>query len=191
MKLLGAILGYRLFARSRGLKMISGASLVLLSILLLNSFGFSQQSPKPKAPVKSRLQVFFAELENQELDAIQGKDQSALNRILADDFRESRPDNADKPTSREDWLREAFSRTAKSYEVRQMSVRPLSPQISVASFILSQAFEQGGRSETEERFVVDVWTNSGGGDNWRCTDRYSWRVTALPHPTPDAKTSGK
>ncbi len=191
MKLLGAIFWYHSLARSRKVNMISAACLVLLSILLLNSFGLSQQSPKPKAPVKSRLQVFFAELENQELDAIQGKDQSALNRILSDDFRESRPDNADKPTSREDWLREAFSRTAKSYEMRQMSVRPLSPQISIASFILSQVFEQGGGSETEERFVVDVWTNTGGGDNWRCTDRYSWKVTGLPHPTPNSKFSGK
>ncbi len=189
MKLLGAILGRRLFSKCRTVTMTSIAS--MLSIILLNSVGFSQQSPKPKAPVKSRLQVFFAELENQELNAIQGKDQSALNRILSDDFRESRPDNADKPTSREDWLREAFSRTAKSYEMRQMSVRPLSPQISIASFILSQVFEQGGGSETEERFVVDVWTNTGGGDNWRCTDRYSWKVTGLPHPTPNSKTPGK
>ncbi|MDP9160065.1 MAG: nuclear transport factor 2 family protein [Acidobacteriota bacterium] len=180
-----------MFSRLRVVKTISAASVALISIALLNSAGFSQQTPKPKPPAKSRLQVFFAELENQELNAIQGKDQSALNRILSDDFRESRPDNADKPTSREDWLREAFSRTAKSYEMRQMSVRPLSPQISIASFILSQAFERGGRSETEEHFVVDVWTNTGGGDNWRCTDRYTWKVTGLPHPMPGAKPSGK
>lgn len=165
-------------------------ALFLLPIFV--SGALAQQGAKRKSAVAtSRLQVFFSELETQELNAIQDKDQAALNRILADDFQESRPDPPGQPIAREDWLKAAFSRRSKSFGLRQMTIRSISPQISIASFILSQVFEQAGKTDTEDRFVVDVWTNTGGGDNWRCTGRYSWGVAALPHPAQNAKSGGK
>jgi hypothetical protein len=33
---------------------------------------------------------------------------------------------------------------------------------------------------TEVDFVVDIWINSGIGDNWRCTDRYFSEVKGIP-----------
>jgi hypothetical protein len=173
------------------MKSFTVAAVVFL-LMFVSRASPAQQSAKRKAPVAtSRLQVFFSELETQELNAIQDKDQAALNRILADDFQEFRPDPPGKPIAREDWLKDAFSRRAKSFELRQMTIRSISPQISIASFILSQAFEQAGKTDTEDRFVVDVWANSGGGDNWRCTGRYSWSVAGLPHIQQNAKPGGK
>ena len=191
MKLLGT--PARLSSKFDLLRACALKSLATVSILAVSSAGFSQQAakPKPPPPAKSRLQVFFGELENQGLVAIQDKDQAALNRILSNDFQEFRPDSPTQPVTREDWLRDAFSRRAKTFELRQIVVRSISPQISIASFILSQTYEMSGKTETEERFVVDVWSNTGGGDNWRCTDRYSWKVTGLPRTPQDAKSSGK
>lgn len=167
-------------------------AIALFLVPMFISGAFSQQATKRKPPVvTSRLQVFFSELETQELNAIQDKNQAALNLILADDFQESRPDPPGQPIAREDWLKAAFSRKAKSFELRQMTIRSVTPQISIVSFILSQVFEQSGKADNEDRFVVDVWANTGGGDNWRCTGRYSWIVAGLPHPQQNSKAGGK
>jgi len=131
---------------------------------------------------KARLQVFFSELETQWLKAVQDKNQSALNRILSDDFQVWTSIPPGDPIPREVWLGQVFGRKLQSFQLRQLGVRPVSPEVAVVSFILTET-SQSAIPRAENHFVVDIWTNSGAGDNWRCTDRYFSEVGGIPHST--------
>jgi hypothetical protein len=122
-------------------------------------------------PANPKLKVFFSELETQWLKAAQDKDPAALNRIVADNFQvwTSAPGG---PISRSDWLLGVFARKLLSFQLSQLAVRELSPEIVVVSFVDTETYKQSSTPQTEDRFVVDVWTNNRSGDNWRCTDRY-------------------
>jgi Domain of unknown function (DUF4440) len=130
------------------------------------------QEKDHKVVPNAKLQIFFSELETQWLKAAQDKDPAAFNRIVSDDFHLWAPAAPGKPIARADWLAGVFGRRLLSFQVRQLAVRELSPTIAVVSFVQTDTFQQSATPQTEDHFVVDVWTNSGGGDNWRCTDRY-------------------
>jgi hypothetical protein len=126
----------------------------------------------------TRLQVFFSELETQWLKAVQEKNPAALNRLVSDDFhlRTAIPRN---PVSHEEWLLGVFGRNLQSFQLRQLAVRQVSPEVAVVSFIQTETYESA-TPQTETHFVVDIWINSGSGDNWRCTDRYFSEVNGIP-----------
>ncbi|MBV9573530.1 MAG: nuclear transport factor 2 family protein [Acidobacteriales bacterium] len=127
---------------------------------------------------ESRLQIFFTELENQGLLAVQERNEGALNRLFADQFRVRVPATA-SDTSREEWIRNVFGRRLQSFQVHEMTVDPVSADVSVAGFLLTETFEQPGAPLTETHFIVDVWANTGGGDHWRCVHRYSVDAPSL------------
>jgi hypothetical protein len=126
----------------------------------------------------TRLQVFFSELETQWIKAVQEKNPAALNRVVSDDFHlwTAIPRN---PISREEWLLGVLGRHLQSFQLRQLAVRQLSPAIAVVSFVQTETFESA-TPQAENHFVVDIWINSGSGDNWRCTDRYFSEVSDAP-----------
>jgi hypothetical protein len=121
---------------------------------------------------KTHLQIFFSELETQWLKAIQGKDPAALNRVVSDDFRLWAATPPGTPISRSEWLLGIFGRRLLSFQVRQLAVRELSPEIAVVSFVQTETYQQSATPQTVDHFVMDIWINKGDGDNWRCTDRY-------------------
>jgi hypothetical protein len=127
---------------------------------------------------QTRLQVFFSELETQWLKAVQEKNAAALNGVVADDFHvwTALPGS---PSSREQWFLGVFGRNLQSFQLRQLAVREVSPQIAVVSFVQTETY-QSATPQTESHFIVDIWINSGSGDNWRCTDRYSSEVSGIP-----------
>jgi hypothetical protein len=53
-----------------------------------------------------------------------------------------------------------------------VAVRKLTSEIAIVSFVKTETYQQTATPQTEDHFVVDIWINSGSGDNWRCTDRY-------------------
>ena len=85
------------------------------------------------------------------------------------------------PTPHEVWQKQAFGRTLQSFRLRQLAVRAVSPEVSIASFVLSETFGQAGKPQTEDSFVVDVWVKNGDDDTWKCTDRYVSAVTGGAH----------
>lgn len=129
---------------------------------------------------KNKLQVFFSELETQWLKAAQDKDPAALNRIVSDDFQQQTPDPPGNSMSRSDWLLATFGRRVLSFQVRQLAVREISPTISVVSFVQTETYKETATAQTDEQFVVDIWINSGAGDNWRCADRYVSEIRGVP-----------
>jgi len=148
--------------------------LVLSSVLIFLAAAapfVSAQQPQ-RYVTRTRLQAVFSDLEHQWLKAVQAKDAAALGTILADEFEVWSPESPATPIPREDWTTQAFARKLQEFHVRQIVVRAVSPEVSVASFILSETIDEGGKSVQETHFVVDVWTHHGNADAWRCTDRY-------------------
>ena len=142
---------------------------------------------------RTRLQVLFSDLEGKWLKAIQDKDQGTLNRLLPDEFQVWTPAPPGSPIAREDWLKSALARKLQSFQFRQMAVRSVSSETSIASFVLTETFQKAGKPQSEEHFIVDVWMKSPGSEDWKCTDRYSWELGQVPNPpdTQEAKPSGK
>ena len=155
------------------------ALVVLLCISSLFASPQDQEKDHKVVP-NAKLQVFFSELETQWLKAAQDKDPAALNRIVSDDFHLWTPTAPGNPIPRADWLVGVFGRRLLSFQLRQLAVRELSPTIAVVSFVQTDTFQQSATPQTEDQFVVDVWINSGGGDNWRCTDRYLSEAKRTP-----------
>jgi hypothetical protein len=136
------------------------------------------QEKEHRVVTNTRLQVFFSELETQWLKAVQDKNPAALNRVVSDDFHlwTAVPGN---PISRAEWFLGVFGRKLQSFQVRQLAVRQVSPEIAVVSFLQTETY-QSATPQTANHFVVDIWINSGSGDNWRCTDRYFSEVSPIP-----------
>src|ERR1700730_140848 len=128
---------------------------------------------------KTQIQVFFSELEKQCLKAVQEKNPAALNRVLSDDFQVWTSTPPGNPISRDEWLLGVFGRKLQSFQLRQVAVRAVSPEVAVVSFVLTETY-QSATPQTEGHFVVDIWINHGSGDNWRCTDRYFSELSGIP-----------
>ena len=152
---------------------------VLLCILRLPGWPRDQEKAHRVAP-KPQLQVFFSKLETQWLSAIQDKNPTALNLIVSDDFHLWTSAPPGSPISRDEWLVGIFGRRLLSFQMRQLAVRELSSNIAVVSFVQTETYQQSATPQTDDHFVVDIWTNNGSGDNWRCTDRYYSEVRGIP-----------
>jgi hypothetical protein len=175
------------------MKRLLSASVLFTIIVCQLSAPAAAQEPGHRIVTKTRLQVLFGDLESQWLKAVQQKDAAALDVLLGEEFQVWTPLPTSYPIPREDWQKAAFGRPFQSFRLTQMAVRGVTPDVSVASFRLSQAFA-AVQSQTEDFFVVDVWLKSGKGDNWKCTDRYMWRVSATAQPSgakEDVKPTGK
>jgi hypothetical protein len=150
-------------------------------LCMLSVPGWSQDQEKGHGVAsKPQLQVFFSKLETQWFNAIQDRDQAALNLIVADDFHLWTSVPPGNPISREEWLVGIFGRRLLSFSTRQLAVRGISSNIVVVSFVQTETYQQSATPQTEDHFVVDIWINSGSGDNWRCTDRYFSEVKGIP-----------
>jgi hypothetical protein len=156
------------------------ASIVVL-VCMLKLPGWPQDQEKGrKVDPKPQLRVFFSKLETQWLSAIQDKDPAALNLIVSDDFHLWTSAPPGNPVSREQWLVGIFGRRLLSFGMRQLAVRGIGSNIAVVSFVQTETYQQSAAPQTEDHFVVDIWINSGSGDNWRCTDRYFSEVRGIP-----------
>jgi hypothetical protein len=125
------------------------------------------------------LQIFFSELETQLLKAVQDKSPAALNLIVSDDFQVWTASPPGNPISRSEWLLGIFGRKLLSFNLRQLTVHQLTPEIAVVSFVETDTYKQSATPQTEDLFVIDVWITKGTGDNWRCTDRYVSQVAGI------------
>jgi hypothetical protein len=150
----------------------------LLVLLCTNALIHSPQGQQKghRVVTSARLQIFFSELETQWLKAVQDKNPAALNRVVSDDFHLW---TAENPVSRAEWFSGVFGRNLQSFQLRQLAVRQVSPEIAVVSFVQTETY-QSATPQNANHFVVDIWINSGTGDNWRCTDRYFSEVSAIP-----------
>ena len=168
---------------------------IVLSILVMGQACgvFAQQTqPDPngarRVVTTTRLVAIFADLENQWLQAQQHKDESALSRLLGEDFQVWMP-SVSGPVPREEWQQRAFARSLTSFQFRQMAARSLHEATVVTSFVLHETVQSEGKPTAEEYFVVDIWSKEG--DQWVCTDRYISPLSSGQAAAADVKPSGK
>jgi hypothetical protein len=164
------------------------AAMVFASALALTAPGQEPVKPKltPKIITATRQVALFTGLEKILLEAVQKKDRSAIEGMLADDFEIGMPD-AD-PLAGEDWLDSVISGDfrLKTFGIRQMTVADLG-DTAVVKFDRLQQASYKGKDETGEFFVVDVWKKSAG--SWKLANRYVAKVSSVVPPPP--KPTGK
>jgi ketosteroid isomerase-like protein len=171
---------------------MSHGRLGVLVISLAISLAVSAQEPV-KPPLSARIitatrQVsIFTDMERQLLKAIQGKDQAALNTLVAEDCIIEMPDS--DPLPAEDWMAAVLSKdyVVKSSTVRQVSAVEQGDAV-VVKFDRVQEATWKGAPDSGEFFVVDLWKKSG--DSWKLATRYvskvsstPWMPKTAPHPT--------
>lgn len=164
----------------RGSMRVQTVGTLAVLFCTLNLLASPQDQEKGPAVANKHLQVFFSELETQLLKAVQDKSPAALNGIVSDDFQVWTASPPGNPISRSEWLLGIFGRRLLSFNVRQLSVHQLTPEIAVVSFVQTETYKQSATPQTEDHFVIDVWITKGTGDNWRCTDRYVSVVAEIP-----------
>ena len=166
------------------------SSLVLITITV---FAAAQEPFHPKLTPRiitaTKQVTLFTELETQLLQAVQKKDQAALEGMLGEDFEIAMPD-AD-PLAGEDWVDAVMAKdfSLKSFFIRQMSVADQGDS-AVVKYQRVQQASWKGMNESGEFFVVDLWKKNG--DVWQLANRYVAKVRALPpEPRIQPKPTGK
>src|SRR5437879_175093 len=87
----------------------------------------------PKIITATRQVTLFWQIENDLAQALQKKDQAALNKLLPEDFRLWMPNQTGSAISREDWINSDLE-TPFPTQLRQMSAHEY-PDIMVVKFI--------------------------------------------------------
>ena len=162
----------------------------LIAICMLAA---AQEPVKPKLTptitTATKQVTLFTRLESQLLQAVQRKDQAALEGMLGDDFEIAMPD-AD-PLAGEDWVDTVIAKDflLKSFFIRQMSVADQGDS-AVVKYQRVQQASWKGMNESGEFFVVDLWKKNA--DVWQLANRYVAKVRALPpEPRIQPKPTGK
>jgi len=172
---------------------ISGRVPLVAAILVFGMFCSGQEPVKP--PLSPRIitatkQVtVFSGTEKQMLAAVQKKDKTALQPMLADECSIHLPDSDPMPC--DEWTDSVMSKdfVLKSFIIRQVSVADLGTA-AVVSYdrILESSFK--GKNDAGESYVVDLWKQDG--QNWKLTDRYVTQVGSQPvMPKKPIKPTGK
>jgi ketosteroid isomerase-like protein len=166
----------------------------MLSILVGSSLAISAQEPvkppvSPRIITATRQVAIFTSLETQLLQAIQGKDQAALARLISQDCLVEMPD-AD-PLAVEDWISSVVAKdySLKSFMIRQLSVIDQGDS-ALVKFDRVQQSSSKGTSDGGEFFVIDLWKKDG--DAWKLSNRYVSKVSSVPWmPKGDVRPTGK
>jgi hypothetical protein len=95
----------------------------------------------------------YSALEGKLQDALLLGDTNTINNLLYQTFEERRGYNPNDPIPRSDWI-DANIKKSNSRVMRQMAARDL-VNIIIVSYLLLKP------DNTENIFVVDVWTNNG------------------------------
>ena len=157
-----------------------------LLTLLFSSLLQAQQPARPGRTITPTRQVAqFSELETQWVDAIQRKDQSALDHMLTDEFEILTP-LASNPVERDEFVEATGNLKLDSYRISQMTVHDYG-DTAVVNFLVNVKGLFRGRDWSGQYFVVDVWRKNG--DIWQAAVRYLSKSGAVStsHTRPTGK----
>jgi ketosteroid isomerase-like protein len=144
--------------------------------------GADDAAPQARIPTVTRWVKVFTELELSLASSVRGRDDAALQKILADDFELRTGAMPGTPTPRAEFIHQSLVTGDASFTIEQMAVHDLGDN-AVVSFL--QAARSGGkRVPARDIFVVDVWKRSG--DDWRLAIRYAGPAGARDFVIPGA-----
>jgi hypothetical protein len=141
-----------------------------------------QGSPKVVTATKGVTQ--FWDLENQLAQALEKKDEAALQKMLPEEFSVWLPNQTGSAAGREDWLASGKENPSPT-QLTQMSVQ-MYPDVAVVKFIGKGKASAAGKGSTHQYFVVDTWELHD--DTWGLTNRYMAQINPIPLPK---RPSGK
>jgi len=115
------------------------------------------QSVRTQIPVVTRLVQIYSDYEERLAGAINRRDASQIDRLVANDFELWSANDIGIPTPRADWVAQSLKEPPASISIGQMAVHDYG-NIRVVSF----AMKRTGVARREPGIaVVDVWMQSG------------------------------
>jgi hypothetical protein len=124
---------------------------------------------RPASDARSFMEL-FTKLERDWIQAVQRKDKSTLDAILAPEFMLRTSENPEDPLPRADWIQQALT----SYDIRSFSHRAIAIRaflgVAVVSFVQSQQATIDGEDRSGDYFIVDLW--EANHDKWQVSARY-------------------
>lgn len=133
---------------------------------------------QPLPPAATRMVQGLQQLEMLLLQAMQGRDKAAIERLLDDDFEMRVAQEPGTPVIREDWVDSVVRSPRGEWVVRQLAVHDLG-DVRVGSFELAPAAAGTGKPSI---FVVDTWRRDGSG--WRLLVRHAAPVAGSRRAIP-------
>lgn len=140
--------------------------------------------PTRVVPTVTRTIQIFSTLENQWLDAVQKRDQNALNKLVAADFEQRSAAAPGTPTPREESIDQALKAAPFQSSISQMAAHEYGELVMV-SFLWTLQVPAGG-ALPQKVFVVDTWKRAAG--EWQVVTRYAAPVTSGAPQVPGTVT---
>ena len=135
-----------------------------------------QGSPKIVTATKG-VQQFWT-IENALAQALKKKDQSALNKMLNEDFKVWMPNQTGSAVGREDWLNSG-KENPLPVRLSQMAVQ-FYQDVVVVKFLGNGETPVAGKGTAHQYFVVDLWEKHDQG--WELTNRYMTAIAPVVMP---------
>ncbi len=127
------------------------------------------EKERPASDAHSFMEL-FTKLERDWTQAVQKKDKTALDAILAPEFMLRTSENPENPLPRAEWIQHALT----SYDIRSFSRRAIAIRafmgVAVVSFVESQQATIDGKDCSGDYFIVDLWEVNHG--RWQMSARY-------------------
>lgn len=131
-----------------------------------------RETPEPERPASDAhsFMELFTKLERDFAQAVQKKDETSLEAILAPEFMLRTSDNPENPLPRA----ESILRALTSYDIRAFNHRSTAIRaflgVAVVSFVESRQATIGGKDCSGDYFIVDLWEANHG--RWQISARY-------------------
>ncbi len=145
-------------------------SIILLLLAIAAGPALAQPTggrPNRIVPTVTRTVHMFSELENQWLDAVQSRDQAALDKIVAPNFELRSALQAGTPTPRAESLKQALALPPFDSSIGKMAAHEYGDTIIVS---FEWKLKPSKAALPERMFVVDTWRQAEAG--WQVVTRY-------------------
>lgn len=131
------------------------------------------EAERPASEAHSFMEM-FGKLERDYVVAVQKKDKTALDHLLAPEFILRSADDPEHPILRDAWLNTGASTwDIRSYSHRTMSVRAFADS-AIVNFSETRNASHAGKDASGDYFVVDLWVVNQG--DWQLAARYIARA---------------
>lgn len=153
-------------------------TLLLLVVCTSASAEKPQKKPNPSpAASAARRSVsdsrsfmeLFTKLEAGTMEAVQKKDNIALDAVLAPEFIARSSEAPEQSISRNTWIKYALNQwEVHSFSQRSMAIRAFASE-AVVSYVQRQQALRDGKDNNGEYFIVDLWVVNHG--SWQLAAR--------------------
>jgi hypothetical protein len=156
--------------------------LFLVSVTIAGAQGPTPGSIRKQIGTPTRQVALFTDLETQLSAGAAHKDQTTLDRLLADDFQLWTADHPSDPVGRDQWMEQALSASGPAGVVHEMNVH-MEGEVAIVSFLLTPQTSTSASSHA--LFLVDVWTKQA--NTWQLATRYACHTPVQISPKPSGK----